>query len=241
MQTVNQQSKTSVYFGVNFVIAAPWAPDKSQMVDFQKALLDNGLDFSQTNMQGNNFILVRQQPSPLQVRLEANGPQVSSIHVFAQNPTCDLDMFIRDAVAVCGAYQQTWTAPQYQLIRRAVKIQHLYSCQDHAFKYIWENRLGQSPDDFRSLGGRPVAGGGLRLVMPPHAQQGMEPRSAEIRIESFLREQRQLFVETSFVFPQPVVLKGDQTFEPGELLQNLEQYASNEVWDFLTLNMDAQQ
>ena len=240
MQTVNQNSKTSVYFGVNYVIAAPLVKDKGKMVDFQKALLDNGLDFSQTNMQGNNFTLVRAQ-SPLHVRLEANGPQVSSIHIFAQNPTCDLDMFIRDAAAVCNSYQQTWPLPQYQLIRRAAKIQHLYSCQDHAFKYIWENRLGQSADDFRYLGGRPVAGGGLRLVMPPHASESQEPRSAEIRIESFLREQRQLFIETSFVWPQPVVLQNEQAFEPGDQLGSLEDFASNEVWAFLMKGSSDQQ
>jgi hypothetical protein len=94
--------------------------------------------------------------------------------------------------------------------------------------------LNQSGQDFRCLGNRPVAGGGLRLLIPPHAVGAEEPRSIEIRIESFLLEQRKLLVDTLFVWPKPRPINAGQAIEPESYLQPVEQFASNEVWTFLT-------
>ncbi len=215
-------------------MAIQWAPEKAMALDFQKALLGNGLDFSQTNMAPTKYTLFRAEQSPLRVIIESNGPQISSLHVIAQNPNCDLDMFIMDAEAVCRAFQQTWAADQYQIIRQAAKIHHLYSCNAHAFSYLWEKRLGQSPDDLKALGGRPVAGGGLRLVMPPFNKEGEQPKSIEIRIESFMRETTKLFIETAIVWPKPTFIKGDENLNPKSLMHETEEYATNEVWNFLT-------
>ena len=234
MEPINKQTKTSVHFSVSYVFAMPWTGEKGRTLDFQKSLLDNGLEFSQTNMTANKYSLFRAEQSPLRVVIESNGPQVSSLHIIAQNPTCDLDMFILDADAVCSAYQQTWPADQYQLVRQASKIHHLYSCNTHAFSYLWEKRLGQSPDDFKSLGGVPVAGGGLRLVMPPFSKEGEEPKSIELKIESCMRETTKLFIETVIVWPKPTFIKKDEKLNPQSLMQQTEDYAANEVWNFLT-------
>ncbi|WP_146663252.1 hypothetical protein [Anaerohalosphaera lusitana] len=234
MNVLKRQTKRTVYFGIKYFVSASWSLDRAHLLKFQQHLLERGLDFSQTNIQGNSFVLSRTQPSPLQIRLEANGPQVSSINVFAQKPTYDLSLFIRDADVVFSAYRETWRAEQYQVIRKDAKIQHLYSCTEHAFKYIWERRLGQSPGDFSSLGGRPVAGGGLRLILPPHKKEGEETHSAEIRIESFLRDTRSLFVETGFVWPTPQTIKKDDSFDVDKQMNFVEHYATNEVWQFLS-------
>lgn len=234
MDAINRDSRTSVHFGISYVIAAAWPCDKTKTVAFQKALLDNGLDFSQTNFAPNRFTLFRVEPSNLQIKLESPGPQVSSIHVLSANPQYDLDMFTRDTDAVCRAYQQTFPAKQYQILQTIARIRHLYSSSDHAFKYLWETRLGQSPQDFQCLGQRPVAGGGLRLIMPPHQKEGEQPCSIELRIESFLREMRKLFIETAFTWPKARMLAGDERFDAGERLRTIENYATNEVWTFLT-------
>lgn len=234
MEPINKESKTSIHFSVTYVIASQWTPEKGRALDFQKALLDNGLDFSQSNITATKHTLFRAEQSPLRVVIESNGPQVSSLHVIAQNPNCDLDMFTRDASAVCLAFQQTWPADQYQIVRRAAKVHHLYSCNTHAFSYLWEKRLGQSPEDFKTLGGRPVAGGGLRLVMPPFVKEGEEPKSIEIRIESFMRETTKLFIETAMVWPKPAFIKRDEKLTPQTLMEETEKYAANEVWNFLT-------
>ena len=234
MQAINRQSKTSVFFNVGFLLASAWSDDRTRTVDFQKALLGAGLDFAQTASRANSFILTRTDPSNLQVKLESPGPQVSAVNITARNPQYDLDMFVRDAEAVTDAYQKTFPAQQYQLIQRTARINHLYSCQAHAFKYLWEDRLGQSPDDFKTLGRRPVAGGGLRFVLPAHAQEGQEPYSIEIRAGSAMREPGKLVVETIFVWPKPHMVTADDKFNLGDLLNTVEQYAADEVFDFLT-------
>jgi hypothetical protein len=233
MQDINRESRTSIYYGITYVLAMPWSGDKAAAVDFQKALLDNELDFSQTNIQPNLFTLLRREHSNLQVRLESLGPQVSSVQISSTKPEYELEMFVKEAKAVCRAYQQTWQQRDCQVINCNAKIQHLYSCRDHAFKYLWETRLAQEPDDFRCLGNRPVAGGGLRLVMPPYASAGQEPCSIEIRMESFLREPKKLFVETIFVWPRPRLLRKDENFDPKDRLETVEKYAAEEVWAFL--------
>ncbi|MHC5060162.1 MAG: hypothetical protein ACYTFK_03645 [Planctomycetota bacterium] len=234
MDAINRQSRTSVHFSINYVIAAGWMPDKIVTVDFQKALLDKGLDFSQTNAGGRSFTLSRTQPSHLQVKIDSPAPQVSSVNIVSAPPAYDLEMFIQEASATMEAYQQTYPAQQYQVVRCAAKIHHLYSSQEHAFQYLWETRLGQSPEDFRCLGSRPVAGGGLRLVMPPHTAEEAEPCSIELRIESSFKEPRKLFIETVFVWPKPTLIQADEKFDPGDRLGELEEYATNKVWTFLT-------
>jgi len=234
MEPINRQSKTSIHFSISYAFAMQWVPDKSKNLDFQRALLENGLDFSQINVTERQFTLFRAEHSPLRVVIESNGPQVCSLHAVAQNPTCDLDMFTMDADAVCSGFLQTWPAEQYQLVRRAAKIHHLYSCNTHAFGYLWEKRLGQSPEDFQALGQRPVAGGGLRLVMPPVNLPDSEPNSIEVRIESFMRETTKLFIETAIVWPKPVIIQKNEKLNPKSLMQQTENYATNEVWNFLT-------
>jgi len=234
MDAINRQSRTSVHFSINYAIASGWTPDKAVTVDFQKALLDNGLEFSQTNAGPRSFTLSRTQPSHLQVKLESPAPQVSGIYIISSPPTYDLEMFIQEASSATDAYQQTYRTGQYQIIRCAAKIQHLYSSQTHAFQYLWERRLGQSPEDFRCLGPRPVAGGGLRFVMPPQEIPEQEPCSVELRIESLFREPRKLLVETAFIWPKPMLLGEGEKFDSAFRLNTLEQYATNEVWEFLT-------
>lgn len=241
MEVINRETRTSIYFSMTFVLGAAWRHDNAKSVEFQKALLDNGLEFAQTMANSGSFTLLRNEPSNLQIKLESAGPGVSGLHIISANPQYDLDMFIRDASAACVAYQKTWPTGQYQIIRCAAKIQHLYSCQTHAFKYLWETRLGQSGKDFASLGPGSVAGGGLRLVMPPASVSGSEPRSSEIRIESFLREPGKLLIETGFVWPRPRIVQTDQDFGCGRSLKELEKYAVNEVWAFLTQNKGSQQ
>jgi len=234
MEQLNPETRTSVYYGITFVLARGWIAEKSKTVEFQKSLIDNGLDFSQTNIRGNSFVLTRSGPANLTLKLESAAQQVSSIHIASQNSQGDLEMFIQEAEGVVRAYQESWPAQQYQLIRSVAKIQHLYSSQDHSFKYLWEQRLGQSPKDFESFGKRPVAGGGIRLILPPYADEGKEPNSIEIRIESFMQEPRKILVETASVWPKPVVIKSGDNFNCAGILRAVQEYATDQVWTFLT-------
>jgi hypothetical protein len=233
MVPINRESKTSVHFGMNFLLAGPWGQEKGALLEFQKALLDGGLEFSQTAARPAGFSLIRNEPSPLQVILETPGPQVHTLQIVASNPQYELEMFSREAAVVTMAYQKTWRLPQYQILNTGGCIRHLYSARVHAFQYLWEERLGQSPQDFALLGHRPVAGGGLRLLIPPHQKEGGEPVGIEIRIESFLRESQKLFVETVFTWPQPRVVTDTNGFDCQAHLNAIESFAADEVWNFI--------
>lgn len=236
MESINRNSKTTSYFSIQYLLAGPWNPERTATVEFEKALLDNGLDFSQTNWTDKSFSLARNQPSNLQIKLKSPNPQVMTLLVLSQNPQYDLDMFCRDAKAVTEAFIQNWPSDHYQVLNSTAKIHHLYSSQTHAFKYLWEERLGQQPEDFQILGKRPVAGGGLRLLMPPHSLDGADPVSIELRIESFLRETNKLFVETVFTWPRPKIITQKDGFDPNSLMYQVEQFAANEVWNFMSHN-----
>jgi len=233
MIPINRESKTSVHFGMNFLIAGTWGHEKGALLNFQKALLDAGLEFSQPGTRPTGFTLVRTEPSPLQITLETTNPQIHTLQIISGNPQYDLEMFGRDVEAVTGAYQKTWPMPQYQILNTSGCIRHLYSAKVHAFQYLWEQRLGQTPQDFQMLGNRPVAGGGLRLLIPPHQQAGGEPTSIEIRIESFMRETQKLFVETVFTWPRPRVVVEQAGFESLARLNEVESFAANEIWNFI--------
>lgn len=238
MDTINRETRTSINFHLGYVIALPWRQDRAMPVNFQKALLDNSLEFSQVSSHPNAINLLRNDPSNLTIKLHAPAPQLTAIQITSTNPQCDLAMFAHESSAVTAAFQQVVQAQQYQIIQTTAKIQHLYCLTMHAFKYLWEKRLEQSPQDFRSLGQRPVAGGGLRLIIPPHSNGKEKPKSIEIRFESSLRDTKQLLIETTFLWPQPRILKNGEKFEPQKNLEPLEDYAANEVWNFITQQND---
>lgn len=240
MIPINRDSKTSVHFGINFLLAGPWGHEKGVILEFQKALLDGGVEFTQTAVRPAGFSLIRNETSPMQVILESPNPQVHTLQIASANPQYDLDMFSRESQVVVTAYQKTWRHPQYQVLNSGGVIRHLYSVKDHAFKYIWEQRLGQSGEDFKLLDSRPVAGGGLRLLIPPHQKEGGEPVSIEIRIESFLREAQKLFVETVFTWPQPRIVNETNGFDCQGRLSEIEAFAANQVWDFIAKQKEQQ-
>jgi hypothetical protein len=232
MEGFNRESRQSIYFEVSYVIANEFPSDTMERLNFQKLLTEKQLDFPQASAGTHNFTLVRTEQSPLQVKASSLGPRVSNISISSKRPVHNLDLFSKEAEAVCDAYRQTWLKQQCQILRCSARIQHLYSCQGHAFKYLWEERLGQKPEDFTYLGNRPVLGGGLRLVMPP-TREDAEPVQIEIKIESFFPESGKIFIETFFVWPQPRLLGKDAKFDPELRLKRVEKYAVNEVCNFL--------
>jgi hypothetical protein len=232
MQGFNRESRQSIYFGVGYVIASQWSSDTMKRLDFQKSLAQKQLDFPKTAVGTHDFTLVRTEQSPLQVKGASLGPRVSSISISSERPVHTLELFCKEAEAVCDSYRQIWLQEQCQILQCNATIRHLYSCEDHAFKYLWEYRLGQNPQDFHYLGKRPVLGGGLRLVMPP-LKEDTEPVQIEIKIESFFRESEKMFIETLLVWPKPRLLPPDVKFDPELRLKCAERYATHEVCDFL--------
>jgi len=231
MQQFNIDSRQSIYFDISYIMTFEWSSDVIKRLDFQRKLAVRQLDFPKTSVGPHDFTLVRIEPSPLQVRIAPSGPGVSSIQISSERPACGLDLFGKEADAVCEAYRETWLNEQTQILQVNARIRHLYSCQDHAFKYLWEDRLKQDVKDFQYLGSRPVLGGGLRLVMPP-VKGDKEPVQIEVKVESFFQESKKMFVETFFVWPRPRLLS-EGGFDTEKRLGSVEEYAASKVCDFI--------
>jgi hypothetical protein len=232
MNGFNKESRRSHHFGINYVVAAAWTADRKKVLAFQNALLDKKIEFSETKTNKHFLELARKEEYPLRVRMASVGPDVSNVLVTSERPTYNLECFIEETDEIYEAYRQTWVENRLcQIIRCDATIRHLYSCTEHAFKYLWETRLGQQEDDFKYLGRRPILGGGLRLVMP--AIKEPDPVHIEIKIESFFEAAMEMFIETQFLWPQPRLLKATDKFDPGNRLNSVEEYAINQVCDFL--------
>jgi len=234
MDKLNIDSRQSIYFELGYVIAGHWQPDILKRLDFQKALAAGQLDFPRTSVGPREFTLVRAEPSQFTVKISSMGPRVSGISISSERPEHTLDMFIREAEVVCSSYSQVWLDSQFQVLQTNARIRHLYSCSDHSFKFLWEDRLRQSPQDFEYLGGRNVLGGGLRLVMPPLKTEA-EPVQIEVKIESFFAEPKKMFVETIFAWPNPRLVSDGEEFDVQRRLEDVERYATGEVCDFILL------
>jgi hypothetical protein len=235
MEGFNRESRQSIYFEVSYVLACQWPSETMQRLELQKSLAQMQLDFPQTAAGPNQFTLTRTEPSMLQLKISSMGPRVSGLSISSNRPAHSLDFFAKEAQAVCDAYQKVCLGKRFQMLQSMAKIRQLYSCQEHAFKYLWEQRLGQQPNDFAYLGGKSVSGGGLRLVMPP-LQNEVEPVQVEVRIESFFPDLKKMFIETAFSWPKPRLISPGEKFDPAEQLNRVEQYAVNEVCNFITLS-----
>jgi len=232
MNGFNRESRRSHHFGINYVVATAWTPESKKILAFEKALLDNKIENLTRNINKTFVELLRKEESHLRIRISSLGPDVSNILATSERPAYDLEFFIKEADAIYDTYRQTWIENRpCQILRCDATIRHLYSCKEHAFKYLWETRLGQKEGDFRCLGGRPILGGGLRLVLP--AIEGPDPVNIEIKIESFFQETKIMFIETQSVWPQPRLLQPDEKFDPRPRLTFVEKYATEEVCDFL--------
>lgn len=153
--------------------------------------------FDQTQRTPTGIALIRQGP-PLHVTVGLVGPGIGQLLIAAPQPNRALVSFIEDAEMVVQAYRRVWPGP-IQLVRRDCTLRYLYAVREgHAMQFLWERRLHQTESALSALG-RPVLGGGLRLVMPARPNVA-DDASVEVKIESFLPDSRQLFLETQFVW-----------------------------------------
>ena len=175
------------------------AYDPVTLLQFQQALAETSaaLAFDQTQRTPSGVMLVRQAP-PLHITVGLVGPGIGQLLIAAPQPNRPLVSFIEDAEMVVHAYRRVWSGP-IQVVRRDCTLRYLYAVREgHAMQFLWERRLHQAEDALSALG-RPVLGGGLRLVMPPRPGVS-DDAGVEVKVESFLSDSRQLFLETQFIW-----------------------------------------
>jgi hypothetical protein len=225
------ESRQIIYAGINYhILPVPPIGQKTNL-DFQRAILDLGVDITGGAVQENQIVIERQPPTPLQVRLIslAQGPQVGQILIVAPAMNRPFRQFINEGEAVLAAFQQTFQANR-QILRSDLTLRCLYQATGvHAFAELWEERLHQSKNSLNKLGPR-VLGGGLRFVIPP-AQDDPEAAQIELKIESYLRNTKMIFVEVQFLWPQPAPLGA--AFNMAQRLTLANNYIENQVHSFL--------
>lgn len=224
-------SREIIHMGINYVISPAPVINKRIQLDFQNSLLDQGIDFARVAINEQEILVAREAPTSLEIKVIAvPAAPVGQLLVVAPFPNRDLSMFAEEVKAITNAFDSTWPAKNRQIISSDATLRDLYETSgEHAFQELWEIRLGQSSDALNMLG-RPVLGGGLRFVMPPQPDD-LEPIGIEVKIESFLRDTRKIFVETQFTW-QP--MPAGAVFDPVKRLNQINQYVEEKVIPFIT-------
>jgi hypothetical protein len=226
---MNLQSRETIYAGTNFIVA-PMQPalDRQSCLRFQELLDGAGISVANVRYSDRELIVVRETPFPLEIKVGIVGPQIGQIIIVT--PILigrSLDGFGAEAEDIVNVFSQAWNFPQRQILSCDATLRDLYdTTSEHAFKELWEQRLHQSQEGLNLLG-RPVLGGGLRFVMPPTENEPL----IEVKIESFLRNSRKLFLEAQFTWPSPQ--PPGNALDPENRLCLVDNYMQNELVRFI--------
>lgn len=228
---MNPDSRQIIHMGINFALSPMPSIDVHSNLNFQKSLTTCGIDFSKVEFKEREVLVVRHAPTRLEVKVAAiRPPAIGQLLILAPRPGRDLPLFAREAEAVVKAYDATWPAEKRQVISCDATIRDLYAASgEQAFQELWEVRLGQTMDALSVLG-RPVLGGGLRLVMSPQPDDP-QPVQIEVKIESFLRDRRKIYMETQFKWPQP--MPPGLPLDPMGRLNQVDQFIEEKVIPFM--------
>ncbi|CUS04209.2 conserved protein of unknown function [Candidatus Promineifilum breve] len=186
-----------IHAGINFIFVPQPPLSKRTGPVFQTALIEHGVDVSESRSADDGILVGSREPFPYEARIISLAPNVGQLLILAAQGTGSIDIFSQTAEAILQAYDQAIQPDPKQLLACDVTLRFLYETDaDHAFRQLWENRLHQTADSLATLGG-PVLGGGLRFVVPL-VEPNEEPCLVEVKIESLLTDAPKLYVETSF-------------------------------------------
>lgn len=218
-----------IHAGINYIVSPAAETSRRKGLDFQHFLLEQGIEVAESKYEKAETInVVITDPIFVSIMVSSIGPGVGQLLLVGDRRPGDSFSFGLQADAIIKAYEQTWPFEKHQIIHCDITLRYLYETgEDHAFKMLWEERLGQSEDSLSVLG--PVLGGGLRFVTPPTPEQ-KEPHLTEVKIESFLKDTSRLFVETEFKWEGP---PRNWLFNPVERINEVNDYVNNQVAKFI--------
>jgi len=221
------------HLGINYIVSSLPKIDKTHYLNFQRSLVDEGIDFDSSGDKPEIHVLRKSPPLKVQIFNLREAP-VGQLLIVAPLPNRLPDEFGKEAEAIVRAFNKTWEQSN-QILACDSTIRYLYeTSSEHAFQELWETRLGQSEKSLAVLG-RNVLGGGIRFVMPPMPGEG-DPTEVEVKIESFLHDTKKIFVEVVFKWLQPK--PPGSLFDPIGRLKIVDAYIENEVRNFITEGHD---
>ena len=225
---MREESRHTIHLGVNFVFAPKPDLAAGKHLEFQARLAQEQIEFDQAVRREGHALFVRSGPLVLQVRVGGTDQPAAPLGQLLIIAKADLDSgsvdagvsvedFKATASTVCETFHELWPGA-LQIASQDTAVHLLFdSGRDHAFGYLWEDWLGQDASKLAVLGQK-VLGGGLRFVMPP-VQGDEHPTTLEVKVESFLREPRKLYIEATLQQPAPP--GGRTLMEPGQLVDTI--------------------
>ncbi|HEU0078434.1 MAG TPA: hypothetical protein VFQ76_12330 [Longimicrobiaceae bacterium] len=236
-----EHSRQTIQFTVGFLIGPALELDEERIAAFRARLEEEDIRFEHAEHADSTLVLARNAPSSLQVQIVSGqvggGPEpvpvtqiVIATAIGQDVPVAEVADFANAAHEVTDVARDVWPEMEYVLGWNTGVRSLFASSTEHSFQYLWEQRLGQDTQEL-SVFGRPILGGGLRLMFPPGQEEG-EQYQAEVRVESFLEDVRRLYVEVNLAHgsPEPI-----NALNPTTLIGATEAFMDERVLPFLRL------
>lgn len=222
-------SRQPIHLGINYVITPKPRVSVQTSLKFQQSLIEQGIEFVNVKFQEQEIAVERREPTPLVIRVLATESPIGQLTVIMPGAGSGPGMFIREVEAVVDAFHATWPT-QRQIVGSDVTFRDLYETSaKHAFQELWEELLGQPNDTLKMLGWS-IHGGGLRFVVPPKPDDP-EPVEIELKIESYLRDSKKIWVHTTFKWIQP--MPPGVPLDPRSRLHQVDKYIEENVIPFM--------
>ncbi len=199
-----EHSRQTLQFTVGFLIRPALELDETRLAAFRARLEEEDIRFDHAEQVDAALVLARRSPFSLQVQIvsgEVSGgseavpvsQMIVATVVGPETQTGAPAEFADAAHEITDAARDVWPEME-EVLGWNTSIRALFAAStEHSFQYLWEQRLGQDTQEL-AVFGRPVLGGGLRLLFPP-GQAESEQYQAELRVESFMEDVRRLYLE----------------------------------------------
>lgn len=233
-----EESRQTLQLSVGFLVTPALDLSAQRFAALQTRLEEEGVRFQHAERQENAVFLVRQEPSALHVQITNGnlpGPEAPPVTQFvvltAATPeaaAAEAAEFADVAHEITDVARDVWPEMEH-VLGWSTAVRALFaSSTEHSFQYLWEQRLRQ-PGDSLALFGRPIVGGGFRVLMAPGAGED-EQFQAEVKVESLLEDPRQLYLELDLGSTAPA---GIAVMNPTTLVNATEDFLQGRVIPFL--------
>lgn len=234
-----EHSRQTIQLSVGFLVGPALELDEQRVAAFRARLEEEDVRFEHAEHADSTVVLTRLAPSSLQVQVASGqvggGPEPVPVTQVVVASAVGQDVAVASVADFAGAAHEVtdvlrdvWPGIEYVLGWNTGVRALFATATEHSFQYLWEQRLGQSTEEL-AVFGRPVLGGGLRLVFPPVQEEG-EQFQAEVRVESFLEDVRRIYVEVNLAngTPEPV-----SAMNPTALVHATEEFLVGRLLPFL--------
>ena len=183
-----------IHLGINFLTAPRPILTQQKMLEFQQAIINNGLEFSRVEQNPEVINIIRDSISPLTIRVISTNQPLGQIIVIAEFPKSPLNLFVEEACSAIDAFNDVWGSDKRQVLGGDTTLRELIeTTSQHAFQELLEERLEQNAKAL-AIFERPIRGGGLRFVLDPKPDD-LHSSQLEVKIESYLQDSTKIYVE----------------------------------------------